>query len=151
MPVNDGSKNAGGFTQWMTYAKYYPGFQVSRFVETLTFYALSKEKKAAFDAPFPARIAMAGPRGFPSLLNDLVGILETKKMTKKNYNKTFFLVFGRNDPGLSGDDTREWVANNIPGAKNQNHVGFNDASHYLQDDKRKEIAEIIIKSIQESK
>jgi haloalkane dehalogenase len=151
LPVNDGSKNAGGFAQWMTYAKYYPEFQVSRFVEALTFYALSKEEKAAYDAPFPARIAMAGPRSFPSLLNDLVGRSEAKKMALKNYNKPFLLVFGRNDPGLSGDDTQEWVTNNIPGAKNQNHVVFNDASHYLQDDKGKEIAEIIIKFIKESK
>jgi haloalkane dehalogenase len=112
---------------------------------------LSKEEKVAYDAPFPARIAMAGPRSFPSLLNDLVGISEEKKMALKNYNKPFLLVFGRNDPGLSGDDTQEWVANNIPGAKNQNHVVFNDASHYLQDDKGKEIAEIIIKFIQEWK
>lgn len=150
LPVNDGSEEAGGFSQWMAYAYYYPEFQASRMVEALTFNALADEEKAAYDAPFPARITMAAPRSFPNLLNDLVGKSEAKKMALTTYQKPFLTIFGRNDPGLAGDDTEEWVANNIPGAKAQRHIVFNDASHFLQDDKGKEIAEIIANFINEN-
>ena len=150
LPVNDGSEEAGGFGQWMAYAWHYPEFQSSRMVEALTYDALTSEEKAAYDAPFPARITMAGPRNFPRLLNDLVGKSESKRQALTTYNKPFLTIFGRNDPGLAGDNTQEWVADNIPGAKGQKHTVFDDASHYLQDDKGKEIAEIIIAFIQEN-
>lgn len=147
LPVNDGSKKAGGFGQWMAYAWHYPGFQASRMIEALTFDALDEEEKAAYDAPFPARICMAAPRSFPSLLNDLVGKSEVKRVALTKYEKPFLTIFGRNDPGLAGDDTQEWVATKIPGAKGQKHRVFNDASHFLQDDKGKEIAEIVAEFI----
>ena len=148
LPVNDGSEEAGGFGQWMAYAWHYPEFQVSRMVEALTFNALTDKEKSAYDSPFPARITMAAPRTFPSLLNYLAGKSEEKKLALTKYEKPFLMIFGRNDPGLAGDDTQDWVADNIPGAKGQNHKVFNDASHFLQDDKGKEIADMVIDFIQ---
>lgn len=140
LPVNDGSEDAGGFGQWMGYALYYEGFQASRMVEGLTYYALTPDERAAYDAPFPARITMAGPRTFPSLLNDLVGITQDKLNALTEYEKPFLTIFGGNDPGLAGDTTQEWVIANIPGANGQNHWRFADGSHFLQDDKGYEIA-----------
>ncbi len=143
LPINDGSEDAGGFSQWMAYAKYYKEFQVSRMIEALTFNPISKEEEAAYDAPFPARITMAGPRSFPSLLNDLVGRTEAKREALTRYEKPFLTIFGQNDPGLAGDNTQQWVIDNVPGAKGQAHHIFPDASHYLQDDKGVEIAKMV--------
>lgn len=150
LPVNDGSDDAGGFGQWMAYALLFEEFQVSRMVEALTYGDLQAEEEAAYDAPFPARITMAGPRSFPSLLNDLVGITEARRAALTEYDKPFLTIFGRNDPGLAGDTTQEWVIANIPGAAGHPHQLIEDANHFLQDDKGQEIAAMVDAFIRET-
>lgn len=139
-----GGAVAGGFGQWIAYAMYSPNFKASGMVEALTYYALTPEELAAYDAPFPTPITMAGPRSFPSLLNQLVGVTEPALDGLTRYDKPFLTVFGGNDPGLAGGGgTQQWFSDNFPGAAGQAHYRFRDASHFLQDDKGEEIAEMI--------
>jgi len=140
LPINNGDKDAGGFGQWMAYARTYKEFQVSRMLEALTYRPLSAAEKAAYDAPFPARIAMAGPRSFPSLLNELLGRTDSKLEAMKSFTKPFLTIFGGNDPGLAGDNTQQWIQDNVPGAKEQAHYRYRDASHYLQEDQGQDLA-----------
>ena len=139
----DGSAD-GGFGQWIAYALYFEDFQPSKMVEALTYGALTPEERAAYDTPFPTRLTMAAPRSFPSLLNTMVGVTEPALEGLRRYNKPFLTIFGGNEPGLTGEtDAQQFMIDNIPGASGQPHHRFPDASHFLQDDKGAEIAEMI--------
>ena len=134
----------GGFGEWIVYALYYEDFKASSMVEGLTFDKLTRAEKAAYDAPFPSRVYMAAPRTFPSLLNTLVGVLEPAHAGLLTYDKPFLTIFGGNDPQLAaGADVQDQYISTIPGAEGQDHYRFPDASHFLQDDKGAEIAEMI--------
>ena len=142
LPTNAGVE--GGFGQWMAYALYSENFKASKMVEALTYDALTPEELAAYDAPFPTPITMAGPRSFPSLLNDLVGVAEPALEGLLRFDKPFLTIFGGNDPGLAGEaDQQQFLIDHVPGAVGQAHYRFPDASHFLQDDKGKEIAEMV--------
>lgn len=149
LPTNGGVE--GGFGQWMAYALYSEDFEPAKFVEALTYDALTPEELAAYAAPFPIRITMAGPRTFPSLINQMVGLSKPALEELTHYMQPFLTIFGGNDPGLVGEgDTQQWFIDNVPGAAGQNHYRFPDASHFLQDDKGKEIAERVNRFIAEN-
>jgi hypothetical protein len=48
-------------------------FIASEMLEALTYFPLTEEEEAAYDAPFPTRTHMAGIRVFPSLINEIPG------------------------------------------------------------------------------
>ena len=139
-----GSEIDVGFGQWIAYAMYYEDFRASNMVEALTFEPLTPEEKAAYDAPFPTEITMAGARSFPSLLNDMVGLTEAAEERLATYEKPFLTIFGGNEPGLGGpNDPQDRMIDLIPGSAGQPHHRFPDASHFLQDDKGAEVAEMV--------
>jgi haloalkane dehalogenase len=140
-----GSGAASSFGQWIAYARDYEGFKAGRFVEALTYRPLTAEEEAAYDAPFPSRVAMAGPRAFPNLLNQLIGITESRRQALTTYQRPFLTIFGGNDPGFSGGgDDQRWMSTQIAGAIGQPHQRNSDASHFLQDDKGPDIAASVI-------
>ena len=51
-------------------------FRAGEVLESLTWYDLPDDEEAAYDAPFPSRIYMGGPRTFPSLVEQLSGLNE---------------------------------------------------------------------------
>jgi haloalkane dehalogenase len=142
---------AAGFGQWIVYARDFEGFEPSRMVEALTYRALTPDERAAYDAPCPSRIYLAGPRTFPGLLNDLVGTSAARKEGLKAFKGPFLTLFGGNDPGLAGDDTQEWMQANLTGAANQPHHRYQDASHFLQDDQGADLARRVDEFIKATK
>lgn len=142
LPAGDGEGDA--FGDWAGCALEYDDFQVSTMMEALTIDAFSPGVEAAYDAPFPARIAMAGPRTFPSLRNELFDITREPKENLTMYESPFLTIFGGNDTGLVGEgDDQAWMIENIPGAAGQPHERIADASHFLQDGKGPEIAAMV--------
>ena len=78
VPFYDGCEPIGGpdegyFGDWMVYAMKAAGFHASEVLEAMTWFDLPPDEEAAYDAPFPSRIYMAGPRTFPSLVNEVPG------------------------------------------------------------------------------
>lgn len=141
-----GAEGAGTdpFGEWVAYARFSVAFQPSAMVEALTYDALTDAERAAYDAPFPAEIAMAGPRAFPGLRNQLVGLTEAPKQVLETYGRPFLTIFGANDPGLVGEgDGQPWMTTAIPGAVGQPHQRMPETSHFLQDDKGPEIARMV--------
>lgn len=144
MPEGEGADLASGAAQWAAYARYSKNFKASKVLEGGTFGALTAEELAAYDAPFPTEITMAGPRSFPSLINELVGLSEPAMQGLTSYEKPFLTISGSNELGTAEIvNQHDWYIANIPGAAGQEHYRFRDASHFLQDDKGKEIAERI--------
>lgn len=129
------------FGEWMVYAMTAESFHASEVVEALTWYDLTPEEEAAYDAPFPSRIYMGGPRTFPSLANQLPGQTAQAWEGLMAFDEPFLTLWAANDPGNLGRcATQQNLIDNVPGAEGQPHDRLAEASHFLQDDQGTEIA-----------
>jgi haloalkane dehalogenase len=135
----------GYFGDWMAYAMTSESFMPSLIVEAMTYYDLTPEEEAAYDAPFPSRTYMAGPRVFPSLVNDVDGNTADAWAGLQAYEKPFITIWASNDPGQLGScEAQQRLTDNVPGAEGQDHTRLPEASHFLQDDQGTEIANRLI-------
>jgi haloalkane dehalogenase len=129
------------FADWMVYAMTGERFHPAEVVEALTYFPVPAEVQAAYDAPFPSRIYMAGVRVFPSLVNQLSGATQDAWSGLTKYRKPFLTIWASNDPGGLGDNTTQnRLINNIPGAAGQPNVRLPEASHFIPDDQGVEVA-----------
>jgi haloalkane dehalogenase len=107
----------------------------------MTYFDLSEEELIAYDAPFPSRIFMGGPRAFPGLVNQLPGLTNTAWEGLGEFEKPFLTIWGDNDPGNLGRPVvQQALLDHIPGTEGWDHVRLAEASHFLQDDQGEEIA-----------
>ena len=137
------------FGDWIIYAMKAGSFHASEVVEAMTWFDLPAEVEAAYDAPFPSRIYMAGPRTFPSLVNEVPGVTEQAWEGLTSFTKPFVTIWASNDPGNLGQcSTQDNLICNIPGAEGQPHTRLPEASHFLQDDQGPEIAARLVDFIQ---
>jgi hypothetical protein len=84
---------------------------------------------------------MAGPRTFPSLVNDVPGTTEAAWEGLSSFEKPFITIWAANDPGNLGScDAQDDLICGVPGAAGQPHTRLAEASHFLQDDQGPEIA-----------
>lgn len=144
-PDQGAEATGGGFGSWGGYARHSEKFKASAFLEALTYRPLSDEEKRAYDAPFPKREYMGGARSFPSLLNDLSGRTDAQKAKLKTRNTPLLTIIGGNDPGAIGEgDGQLWLMKEMPGAADQPHHRYPNASHFLQEDQGPDIATRIV-------
>ena len=95
---------------------------------------LSKAEMAAYEAPFPSFIYMAGPRTLPSMNVGLVGQQLPAWESLKRWEKPFISFIGLKDTLLGRPSIQEKWINSVPGAKGQDHEQFENANHFIQDD-----------------
>ena len=137
----DATEGGGYFGNWMAYAMTAESFHASEVVEAMTWFDLPDDVEAAYDAPFPGRIYMAGPRTFPSLVNEVPGTTEEAWVGLRDFAKPFLTLWASNDPGNLGQcSTQQFLVEQIPGAEGQPHDRLPESSHFLQDDQGTEIA-----------
>ena len=134
------------FGYCVAFALNYEGFRVSDVLEADTYFPLSEEEERAYDAPFPARITMGGPRTFPSFVNEVPGTTETAWEGLRSFDKPFLTVIGNNDKldMLGSVENQNYFIENVPGAKGQPHTRLKEASHFLQDSQGPEIARLML-------
>ena len=138
------TQNEGAFGAWILYARNDERFRPSVVLEAMTYYPLSREEEAAYDAPFPARIAMGGPRSFPGLANTLGGVTEEAWVGLRSYEKPFLTIWASNDPGQLGtQEAQQIFIDSVPAAVGQPHTRLPEASHFLQDDQGEQIAKLM--------
>jgi haloalkane dehalogenase len=136
------------FGDWIEYALTGASFHAAEVVEAMTFFDLPLEEEAAYDAPFPSRVYMAGPRTFPSLVNELPGVTQDAWAGLTEYEKPFLTIWASNDPGnLGTQEAQDILIDSIPGAAGQPHTRLPEASHFLQDDQGTEIARLMVEFI----
>ncbi|MFX0133396.1 MAG: haloalkane dehalogenase [Candidatus Hodarchaeota archaeon] len=114
---------------------------------TVTGNKLPQEVLDAYDAPFPDRSYKAGMQVFPLIVPtspEMTGASEMKKARERlsKWNKPALVMFSDSDPIMTGLD--EFFRELIPTAKEQPKIIIKKASHFLQEDKGKEIAQHII-------
>ena len=146
--IDTGGAGAG-FGAWMEYSMKAEAFHPAEVVEGMTWFDIPDEDEAAYDAPFPSRIYMAGTRVFPSLVNELGGENQNAWQALTQFEKPFLTIWATNDPGNLGRcETQNNLINNIPGAEGPDHTRLPEASHFLQDDQGAEIARRIVELIE---
>lgn len=148
VPFYDGCEllvEGNNFGAWMTYAMKAESFHASEVVEGLTWFDLPAEEEAAYDAPFPSRTYMAGPRVFPSLVNEVPGVTAEAWAGLTSFERPFLTIWASNDPGNLGRcQTQQMLIDSVPGAAGQPHDRLPEASHFLQDDQGEEIARRLV-------
>jgi haloalkane dehalogenase len=138
------------FLTWREFSRTAEKFYVGRIIQGGTFNKLSRSVVKAYDAPFPDDAFKAGARIMPSLVpisKDDPEHENNKKAIEQfeKWQKPFLTAFSDEDPITRGGD-RFWQEK-VPGAKAQNHVTIKNAGHFVQEDKGPELAQIIIKFI----
>ena len=146
MPTGD-QEMAKAFLIWRAFALYSPWFPIGKIIQKGTVSELSDEVVAAYDAPFPSSRYKAGARAFPTLVptrpdDPASDANRAAWQVFKQWQKPFLTMFSNRDPITRGDEL-PWQET-VPGAKNREHVKIKNAGHFLQEDKGRELAEVLI-------
>lgn len=133
------------FARWMEYAMKGASFHASEVLEANTWFPLPEAEEAAYDAPYPSRIYMAGIRKFPSIANEIAGQNDAALAGLLAFDRPFLTIWGGNDAGNMGTcEAQQFFIDNVPGAAGQPHTRLAEAGHFLQDDQGDEIARRLI-------
>ncbi|HUF34100.1 MAG TPA: haloalkane dehalogenase [Acidimicrobiales bacterium] len=141
-PGLQGLSWAEQFQRWAVFSLVGTKFRASDVVDSGTATSLSPEELAAYDAPFPSRIHMAGVRAFPSLVNTLgeAPTNEAAQAALDAFERPALTLFGRLDKGLGTDAVQSLIRDRVPGAAGLDHHAYDDASHFIQEDKGDDLA-----------
>ena len=99
-----------------------------------TVITLTEDELAAYDAPFPSFIYMAGPRTLPSMNVGIIGQQLPAWKSLKKFEKPFISFIGLKDTLLGKPKIQDKWINSVPGAKGQDHDQFDNANHFIQED-----------------
>ncbi len=152
LPTGDVAPNEA-FMKWREYSRTVPVLNVPKIIQKATVNELSPEILAGYNAPFPSAEYMAGAKIFPSL----VPISSDHPQTEANraawvklaqWQKPFLTLFSDSDPIMKGME--KIFQKIVPGAKGQKHHIIAGGGHFLQEDKGEEIAQHLVKFIEET-
>jgi len=135
------------FKIWKYFARYSPWFPIGRIVQSGTINELTGDEVAAYDAPFPNSSYKAGTRVFPNLVpvttdDPACAANRAAWDVFRKWEKPFLTAFSNRDPITRGGQRP--FQEQVPGAKNCEHVKVRNAAHFLQEDKGEELAEVLI-------
>lgn len=122
------------FQAWILYCLQNTKAFIGPIMQQSTVITLTEEELAAYDAPFPSFIYMAGPRTLPSMNVGLIGQQLPAWESLKTFEKPFISFIGLQDTLLGKPKIQEKWINKVPGAKGQNHDQFDNANHFIQED-----------------
>jgi haloalkane dehalogenase len=141
------------FKKWRAFARYSPWFPVGKIVQRATITELSDDIVAAYDAPFPSSAYKAGARAFPTLVptrpDDPAS--DANRAAWKvfaEWQKPFLTTFSNRDPITRGGEL-PWQET-VPGAQDREHVKIMNAGHFLQEDKGPELANVLIRFVNDN-
>ena len=135
-----------GATLWKTFARWTPVFPIGRMAQALASEsALSPEVRAGYDAPFPDRRYLAGPRAMPSLIPMTPGAEPSRTNREAwrrlaGFERPFRTAFSDKDFALRFLPVPESFQRHVAGAAGQRHVTIEGAGHFLQEDAPEAVA-----------
>ncbi|MHA2179907.1 MAG: haloalkane dehalogenase [Promethearchaeota archaeon] len=141
------------FLNWRKFSRESPRFDVGFLIQGATVTKLTEEIIKGYDAPFPDDTYKAGARILPSLVPISVEDPEHEANKKAfelfgKWEKPFLTAFSDKDPVTRGADAP--LQRYVPGAKGQKHTTIKDGSHFVQEDKGPELANLIIEFIKDN-
>lgn len=133
------------FPDWMTYTMKSPDFDAGEMVEANTWFPITDEEEAAYNAPFPHREYMALARYWPSMALEVGGVNDDAWAGLQQMEQPFLTLYTPNDVGVIGEpQTYQPYIDNVPGAAGQPHGTISEASHFVQDDQGIELTNRIV-------
>ena len=141
------------FLTWRKFSRESPKFDIGFLIQGATISKLTEEIIKGYDAPFPDDTYKAGARILPSLVPISIEDPEHEANKKAfellgKWKKPFLTAFSDSDPVTRGGD--DPLQRYVPGAQGQKHTTVKDASHFVQEDKGPELANIIIEFIKDN-
>jgi len=143
-----GDHNPGkAFLAWRKFSQEVPVFPAAQIVNGATTSTLSPEAIAGYEAPFPDDRYMAGARQFPVLVpispdDPAAAANRAAWEGLRQFERPFLCAFSDSDPITAGGDRP--LRKLIPGAREQNHVTIVGGGHFLQEDKGRELADVVV-------
>ncbi len=104
----------------------------------------------AYDAPFPNPDYYAAPRKMPEIVASDLDEVYADWQKLKQWNHPVLTLFSDKDPFLADQGYDKLFQTNFPGAAGQPHITITDASHFLQEDQSKELADKIINWLEQT-
>ncbi|MGB0386627.1 MAG: haloalkane dehalogenase [Ardenticatenaceae bacterium] len=146
MPTGDHNV-PDAFLKWQEFSKNASKFPIARLINAACVTNLSKEVRAAYDAPFPDDSYKEGARILPSLVPtspDDPASAANRQAWKvlMAWDKPLLTAFSDSDPVTRGGERP--FQKLVPGAKGQAHTTITQAGHFLQEDKGEAFAEVVV-------
>lgn len=137
------------YGNWAGYFRHSKKLEIGKLMQILTTSKLSEDEMAAYDAPFPSPEYYTAPRKMPEIVaSDLDAVNDDWKKLKK-WPHPVLTLFSDKDPFLKDQGYDKKFQTNFQGAIGQPHITITNASHFLQEDKYKELAHSIIDWLKE--
>ncbi|MFW9944927.1 MAG: haloalkane dehalogenase [Candidatus Sifarchaeia archaeon] len=136
------------FLRWVAYSRTAPSLPIGDILQGATVTNLPPEVIQAYEAPFPDEQYKAGARIFPSLVP--TQLRENQRVWDEvlsKWEKPFLTAFSDLDPITAGGE--RIFQKRIPGAQDREHVTIKGAGHFLQEDKSKELVQVILDIVRE--
>jgi len=146
LPTGD-SPPGDAFLAWQNYSQTTPNFHVGGIIKGGCKSPLTDEVIAAYDAPFPDDTYKEGARQFPLLVptspdDPAAPANRAAWEVLEKLELPVLTAFGDSDPITAGADRA--IQTRIPGAAGQPHTTIKDASHFIQEDKGEELAQVAV-------
>lgn len=141
-----------GFLQWRNFAERNPDLPIGFVLQGATTTELSDATVAGYEAPFPTPQSKAGAAAFPLIVpisEEDPGAKEMAEVSEAlaRWERPTLVAFSDSDP-VFPLRAGERMAERIPGAGP--FVPIDGASHFLQEDKGKQIAAVILSFLENS-
>ncbi len=152
LPIGDRPASEA-FLKWQAYSQKVPVLNVGKIVNGGSASNLSEAEIAAYNAPYPDDSYKAAARIFPALVpttpdNPAVPANLKAWEVLKQWEKPFLTAFGDSDPITRGGD--RVFQKLVPGTKGQKHTTVKGGGHFIQEDKGKELGQIIVDFIRDN-
>lgn len=137
------------FQAWINFTLTSPGFDPGRMIAFMCAQGgrpLSEEEIAAYNAPFPSILYRAGPRAFPSMINQCGPRNAIAWGGLARFTRPFLHIRGKLDTQFGTQEMQDDMVQAIPGARGQPHTAL-EAGHYIQDNKGEALADLLIRFI----
>jgi haloalkane dehalogenase len=149
--IRGGDRVSKGFLAWRDFAERNPDLPVGFVIQSATTTDLPDDVVAAYEAPFPNAESKAGAATFPLLVptdTDAPGAAEMRTLMEalRTWEKPALIAFSDSDPVFPFPQAGEQFETIIPGAGEQ--VRIEGASHFLQEDRGEQIAEHVLRFLQ---
>jgi len=132
------------YGNWAGYFRHAPHPEIGKVIQVLTTSELSAQEMKAYDAPFPTADYFAGPRKMPEIVASDLNEVNADWQKLKQWHKPVLTLFSDKDPFLADQGYDKKFQNNFKGAENQPHITVENASHFLQEDQSRLLAEKVI-------
>lgn len=133
------------YGNWAGYFRHSKVLEIGKIMQLLTTKKLTKTEMDAYDAPFPSPDFYAGPRKMPEIVVSDLDKAYADWQELKKWTNPVLTLFSDKDPFLAGQGYDKLFQRNFSGAAGQPHITITNASHFLQEDQSKELADRIVK------